>query len=295
MKRKILFIIIDLVVVFLAFLIVAWFKPATRSQVLPFYLDSFFVFLAVWFVSSVVTKKYRFELQKKLIRTFITIFIGNFTVIAIVSILIYAFNLFSYSRIIVFGTVVLSTLFEMTMATIFYVVITARSLDMPDGNSFNEPDTQLKGRLPDKLQREVTRQINGKHEEVSPALKELILEEYGEEVYQFIFQHSVVNGSAVNIVSTTTRFNIYALLDGRCECIVNLHRVNDIQRINKFLEAVNDKLTMDGVFIGKAETYTLRKARILKKFPYPINYLYYIADFSKNSRNKKYLFCRYQG
>ena len=61
--------------------------------------------------------------------------------------------------------------------------------------------------------------------------------------------------------------------------LVNLHRINDIRRINKFFEEVNQALPQGGTFIGCVETKALRKERILAKFPPVLNWLYYIADF----------------
>ena len=69
------------------------------------------------------------------------------------------------------------------------------------------------------------------------------------------------------------------LLGGQPKNIVNLHRINDIRRINKFFEEVNKSLPNDGIFIGCVETKALRKKRILAKYPPVINWLYYIGDF----------------
>jgi len=49
--------------------------------------------------------------------------------------------------------------------------------------------------------------------------------------------------------------------------------------INKFFEAVNRKLPVDGIFIGTVETKFLRKKRILRKYPPGINWGMYTLDF----------------
>jgi len=49
--------------------------------------------------------------------------------------------------------------------------------------------------------------------------------------------------------------------------IVNFQRLNDIQRVNKFLEAVSEKLHQGGRFIGCVETLELRRKRIQRKYP----------------------------
>ena len=61
--------------------------------------------------------------------------------------------------------------------------------------------------------------------------------------------------------------------------LINLRRINDIRRINKFFESVNEHLPKGGRFVGCVETKALRKERILKKYPKGINWVFYIADF----------------
>lgn len=109
--------------------------------------------------------------------------------------------------------------------------------------------------------------------------KRLIIEESGEEVYNFIREHVDICHSDHLFVSTTTRFNILNQEQHIYKSVVNLKRVNDIRRINKFFEAINEKLPNDGLFIGNVETYSLRKRRILKKFPPVLNWIYYSMDF----------------
>lgn len=69
------------------------------------------------------------------------------------------------------------------------------------------------------------------------------------------------------------------LLGCRQKSIVNLHRINDIRRINKFFEEVNKALPPGGIFVGCVETKAMRKERILAKYPPVLNWLYYVGDF----------------
>lgn len=68
-------------------------------------------------------------------------------------------------------------------------------------------------------------------------------------------------------------------LPGNIRNIINTHKVNDFRYINKFFEAINNKLIMGGMFIGSVETFDERKRRKLQKFPYLISYPYYFLDF----------------
>jgi lipopolysaccharide/colanic/teichoic acid biosynthesis glycosyltransferase len=110
-------------------------------------------------------------------------------------------------------------------------------------------------------------------------MKHLIVREAGENVYEYISKF--VDDSDINnlIVSTSTAFNIEMQAQESFHGIINLKRTNDIRRINKLFEAVNAKLEMDGIFISCVETYSLRKRRILSKYPPVFNYIIYTADY----------------
>jgi lipopolysaccharide/colanic/teichoic acid biosynthesis glycosyltransferase len=109
-------------------------------------------------------------------------------------------------------------------------------------------------------------------------LKELIRLEAGERAYEFITRHVEINGETL-VLSTTTAFNVLNAPESNYQFIVNLKRINDIQYLNKFFEAVNEKMSGDGVFVGCVETYPLRKRRILKKYVKPFNFIVYTLDF----------------
>lgn len=110
-------------------------------------------------------------------------------------------------------------------------------------------------------------------------MRELIIKESGKKVYNFIKEFVEPSTTKTLVVSTTTRFNIENQPLDSYENIVNLRRINDIRRINRFFEAVNAKLPLGGHFISNVETYSLRKHRILKKYPPVINWIAYTFDF----------------
>lgn len=86
----------------------------------------------------------------------------------------------------------------------------------------------------------------------------------------------VETGSNINLLSLHSLHN---LIDEQLGGIVNIKRINDIKYINKFFEAANSRLRTGGILIGCVESSTNRKKRILKKYPYPLNWIYYFADF----------------
>ncbi len=110
-------------------------------------------------------------------------------------------------------------------------------------------------------------------------LRAMIIEETDYESYSLIVRYLTSLKHDALIVSTSNFFNVLNQPEDIYKAIVNLQRVNDCQYINKFFEAVNSKLEYSGTFIGWAETYTIRRKRILAKFPYGISHLVYLLDF----------------
>ena len=110
-------------------------------------------------------------------------------------------------------------------------------------------------------------------------LNELIRQQIGKEAFVFSTQYVNFNNSNTFVEATTTRFNIQKIPSGKFQNIVNLSRVNDIRWINKFFETVNSKLNNGGLFISYVETKKNRKDRILNKFIFPFNWMFYSVDF----------------
>lgn len=105
-----------------------------------------------------------------------------------------------------------------------------------------------------------------------------ILLESGKEVYEYFLKNTDIDSRKTLIVSTTTPlYNLYN--PNEFNAIINLMRVNNIRFINKFFEAVNEKLEEGNVFIGCFETFTARKNRKkITKLPI-IGNLYYGVEF----------------
>jgi len=118
---------------------------------------------------------------------------------------------------------------------------------------------------------------------INDYLKELqkknIIEETGERAFKFFEEYFNQTDKNNLVVSTSNRFNIINQTEEHFDNIINLHKINNIQRINKFFEAINAKLYEGGIFIGHAETKGLKKKLILSKYPPVINYIFYFFYF----------------
>lgn len=87
------------------------------------------------------------------------------------------------------------------------------------------------------------------------------------------------------VLETSSELNLinirptYGEEDGEIDCMINLKRLNDIRYVNKFLEAVNRKLHFGGTFIGCVETSGQRRKRLMAKYTWPLNKIYFFFDY----------------
>jgi lipopolysaccharide/colanic/teichoic acid biosynthesis glycosyltransferase len=273
-KKSLLFIIIDLFIVTLIFGILIWIKPGTLRVYLPTYREPFILFLGLWFIISLFSGKYQIFQQKKFTDLLRPIFIANFIVLSIISIAFFGLELYGYSRLIVFGTILFSTILELFVTYIYY-----NNLHRNRENEYHEPDPEQHDNR--NLDPETGASATAIREDNNPLFllperyRDLIISETSREVYEFIAGHLSQGYNPPLVLSTTTSFNIENQFDDYYRSIVNLKKINDIKRVNKFFETVNKKLPVGGYFIDSVQTNEIKKEWILKRYPILVNYFVY--------------------
>ena len=273
-RRKVFLALIDFLIIFVSFLFFAWIKPATVRVYLPNYFPPFLFFSLVWIVVSLFIAKFDLHKAKKPKDVIIPVLIANLTILAVITTLIYSFGAFYYSRLIVFGTILLSTIFEIVFAYLYFSY--KKPVIIPE---FDEAQAKKPHFYPADRSFVIDEKEKTRYVESREQIKKIITEETSPNVYDFISKYMDVGNPRNMMVSTTTQFNIDKLPADNYQSIVNLRMINGIPRINKFFESVNSRLPYGGVYINSAETYPLRKERILKEFPPVINRIYYFFDY----------------
>ncbi len=206
------------------------------------------------------------------------VLVSNIISLSITALLMYVLRNEYYSRTIVLGTALLATFLELIIGTAYVAYKKASLQDLENDerwNSFRKPtEYELVQRLNCNGHRE---KIEGK---VNPAITKAIINECGIEIAEAMIKMA---GPALTdrtaVLSTTTTFNILSLPDKKYNYIINLHKLNDIKKMDEFIDAVNKKLDPGGYFFCCVETKDQRKARLLKKFPPVLNYILYSFDF----------------
>lgn len=82
----------------------------------------------------------------------------------------------------------------------------------------------------------------------------------GQDLYSFFLEYTDPVSDSTLIISTTNDFNI-TNYHKDVDCLINLSKINNVRRINKFFEQVNAKLDKGGLYVACLETIQARKER----------------------------------
>ncbi len=272
-RRELVFLVFDILFVFIGFWISGLLKHSSPLLYINDYYLAIILFGLIWILLSLLFRKYDLNEKKHLKKTK-QIFLSNFSILAVSAILIYLLRADKYSRFIVIGTISFTTIIEFSFFYFWVMLKKAKVLN----DDFLLPKT-LKRKNYEAQQLFKLKQSKLVDPKRETSIKREIIFELGRTAYCYFEKAVNLFAESTLILSTTTRFNVTNQREDYYNSIINLKRVNDIRRINKFFEAVNDKLPRGGIFVCLAETKELRKNRILSKFPPVFNYIYYTLDY----------------
>ena len=265
---------------FLSFFLINHFKRDT-FQLSEEYQNILLVLTGVWFVSSLLTRKFWSARFRNIYYGLAPFFKSFFLSFATMAVIVFAFRLFAYSRLQVFGPLTLLLLFEILF---YYIYFTARNKFLPaDIESIDEIKKVFRQEAIQEIKatdafKERTRGIPA----VSK-LKDKYLKDFPE-VFQFIKDHihiSEIDEGHVQVFNTHTVYNIEAI-DSHClRLFVNLHPLNDFRRINKYFLEVHRSIFNGGYFVGNVDTIETHRKHFFRKYPtllaktfYPFHFLF---------------------
>ncbi|EHO40192.1 sugar transferase [Caldithrix abyssi DSM 13497] len=102
------------------------------------------------------------------------------------------------------------------------------------------------------------------------------------ELFEFIAQNidlQKVDEQKSVVLNTHTSFNLEVINDNSKQLLINLHKLNDFRRVNRYFLIVHRKLLPGGYFVGQAHTLKTHKDWMYEKFPTFIANLLYPLDF----------------
>jgi len=277
-RFRIITLFADILILGISFLFMVWTKPASLKSYLPSHSIFFAILAIIWLVVSLLNGKMHRGRIINFSSLFNRVISSNFISIAITALIMYAFRDLGFSRTIVFGTAIVATSLELIIGSVY---IAYKKASLQDYEEYEKYKTYRK-----PSEYELVGGINGNGKEhgitseVHTGIFKAIEKESGPEIAEAIIHMTGPKLSEnTAVLSTTTIFNIQSLPEEKYSYIINLHKLNDIKKLDDFIDAVNEKLEEKGYFFCCVETKDQRKKRILRKFPPVLNYIYYFFDF----------------
>lgn len=278
-KHKYPYIILDILIFAISYLVIALLKQSPFIQNLQFYLSSFILLIIIWILGGLLLDKYSIH-NKTIYQNINNIIKCGFLTIAIIGILISAFHFFKYSRLIIFGTIGIATIFELSIillislgkkmnitqfspkkSSVFEIEIDSATKKIESFN-FNSIMTEM----------EYTKSFRYRLGQIG------INEGLISTLSSRIPLQNIASLKALTL-ATHNPFNIPALKGKRKQLLFNLHRINDIRRINCYLIKVNKILINGGLIIGCGETTDTNYQRIMNTMPLVMAKIYYLFEF----------------
>jgi lipopolysaccharide/colanic/teichoic acid biosynthesis glycosyltransferase len=246
-----IYIVVNALLAMGVFYLVVTLLPFTNQDPIQKYTHPFYLYLFWWVFFGISFKKYlnfRKRTMKHVVKScikadFITFFIGL--------ILIFLFPERNYSIIVYFSYSLILFFLELFIVSVYYAfheAEVANILEVKANAEHLHPET---------------REDHFVNEEVREFMSTYIVQHRGKELLNFLEKNAGLFFSSTLLINTTERFNIEKVSKTRYATIINLHQINDIREINKFISTINRRLPYGGRFVGCFEEHEQRKNRVV--------------------------------
>lgn len=274
----IIFYVVDVIVLFLSYVFVAWYKQPNVATYVVSHHTYFMILSIVWLMTSMINGKIPGKGAHNYTSFTIKVLLTNLITFGVTVAILFGMGETSLSRIMVFGTVVAASLVELFLGSLFFYFKKAQI------SGWESDEEVISEHL---FEYDLVSRLNSGHEEndgilvpLQPRVVESIENEIGKETAEGLI--NMIGNKLVgdiSVLSIVDPFNLQTLPQPVYKYIVNLHIINDIKNIDLFINEVNKKVDIGGYFCCCVETKDQRKKRILNKFPIIVNYIIYFFDF----------------
>jgi lipopolysaccharide/colanic/teichoic acid biosynthesis glycosyltransferase len=244
------------------------------------YEKALYLIYALWLVTSLITRKF----EKRPFRNFYYAFApyvrSAVLMIATMAVLVFAFRLFFFSRLHIFGTFLLLLILE----TIFTWITYSRKIGYGDNGDIESVEEVQK-----VMQQEMLSIVekNGKthHGQPIQPIRDKLQERYlkgDSRLFEMLDKQVDLNQIDLletMVLDTKTPMNIEFIDDNTLDLFINLHQVNDFRYLNRYFLEVHKKFFNGGFFVGKANTVITHRKKFFSKYPRPFAEIFYYTNF----------------
>lgn len=278
-----LFFLLDFTLISVSFFLVNYVKRGT-FLISEDYVILLLSFYSAWWISSVLARKFPLTRPNSLKQGLLPFCRAFVYMLLLLLFGIFILKFFQYSRFIVLATLIVYMFLEVAAYTIFYLARWG-----PNVGVIDEDYSRIDQMLEEDPEEEI--KIDNGWRKVKESLKSKYNDDFmnSYEISKDCSKLFDFLGSAINLdrISASDSFLLDAknpevvdsIINNGLEFIGNLHKLNDINRINKFFISINKGLTMGGYYAGVVETLEQRLKRIFRKYPRFGKKFIYFLDF----------------
>jgi len=242
------------------------------------------VLISTWIISVGLTSKYKFFPTQNLYYQIAPFIKAGFIMFILTGFVYYFFRLESLPRFELFGTTLVYTILE---TVVFVFVFLGKSLDPGaivkenvldhkngNGNIFGQEPLPVSS---------LTESTSKFAIDIQSLFKRVSVKESGR-IIQFLLNNIDRNytKNSVTLLSTISLDNINVLKGQSQNLLINLHKMNDIRRLNEYLIACHNKIMPEGMLVGGFVPLERTRYMLRSKMPrfiflsvYPIHFLFY--------------------
>lgn len=272
----------DLALVLISFFLVNYFKRG-HWGLLPAYDKLLLVMLVLWLFSALATKKFAVSRSQTAYDVFWQWEKAGLIMLASVGVVVFAFHLFHFSRFQGFGSVALLMVLEGVMLSIVLggrkkraqekdiesVAAVQQILDQAPVDMNVDIEAIRK-----KLLAPAKNKIENRLAVTFPGVFEFV-EENIPELNEILCLETAIEQSSDPLFR-----NMEEEIPTRL--FINLHKINDVRRVNEYFLHVHQALLAGGYFIGYAHTIKTHYEWVYRKFPRLLAHVLYGLDFLFN-------------
>ena len=276
-KNSILLLLSDFLLISFAFYLLNFYKRGTFS-LSPEYEKILLLLYGLWLIVSGITHKFDKNNFQNYYYAMATCIKSVVLMGFVTSVVIFAFRLFYFSRLQIFGTFLLLILFETILYSLYFILKIARNVD--GDIEYIEEIHNIFGQKKLTIKKE---KKEGKTS--SPSFIKILMDKRLESypnLFEFVNKAvdiSKFEDSEVTIMNSYDIFNIKFSNNHSLKLLINFHRLNDIRWINRYFLEVHKKLIAGAYFVGKADTIETQRKRFFNKYPKSYAEVFYILNF----------------
>jgi lipopolysaccharide/colanic/teichoic acid biosynthesis glycosyltransferase len=234
------------------------------------------ILIGFWMMMGEFTGKFERRDYRNVYFAFSPFIKSAFLMAASMALLVFTLHLFSFSRLQIFGSILLTLILEMPLCYLYFIITLygAKEKDIESIEEAQEIISQA-ALLPIELHKRKIQQPLG------ASLRQEYLRNHPK-LSDFIERNIdtlKIDIKAIRVLDTDILDKVEMIEDGCLGLFINLHRVNDFRRINRYFLEVHKKFFNGGYIVGRIDTLKSYREAMYAKYPHYIAVILYVFTF----------------